>query len=175
MSNKNIVLLGFMGSGKSTVGRLIAETLGMEYVNTDAIIEERSGISINEIFRDKGEDYFRKMERQVVKDISMMTNAVIDAGGGVVINEANLRHLKANGLLFCLNASAEEIYRRTKSHAHRPLLNVPDPLKEIKEIIERRRSFYKKADYQIDTDGRTPEDVAREIEQVYEKASVRNG
>lgn len=142
----------------------------MDYVNTDSIIEEKTGITINKIFGEKGEKYFREVEKTVVKEVSGMNNSVIDAGGGVVINEDNLNNLRINGLLFCLNADPEEIYKRIKNHTHRPLLNVSDPLRKIKEILKKRGPYYRKAEYQIDTNNRSAQDVAREIAGIYEKA-----
>ena len=164
---KNIVLVGFMGSGKSTVAKLLAKTLDIDYVNTDSIIEAQEGISVNEIFNRHGEAYFRKRERAVIIDVSERNSSVIDTGGGVVINSENVEDLKRTGLVFCLNASPEEIYRRTKAHAHRPLLNVDDPIAEIDRLLKERRVFYDKAEYQIDTDGKSAEEIVRKIADLY--------
>jgi shikimate kinase len=166
---KNIVLVGFMGTGKTSVGKSIADTLKMRLVNTDDLIEKKEGMPINEIFSKRGEPYFRKLEREVVKGISKGENSIIDAGGGIVINEVNVKDLKGNGIIFCLNAEPEEILRRTKKYTHRPLLNVDGPLAEIKNLLNKRKEYYKRADYQIDTNGKNAEEVAKEIIEIYKR------
>jgi len=171
---KNIVLVGFMGGGKTSVGKSIRDTLKMRLVNTDDLIEKKEGMSIAGIFAKKGESYFRKLEREIVKEISKSENSIIDTGGGVVINEDNVKDLKKNGLIFCLNATPEEILRRTKRYVHRPLLNVDDPLTEIKELLNKRKEYYKRADYQIDTNGKSIEEVAKEIIEIYKRQEKIN-
>ncbi len=164
---KNIVLIGFMGTGKTAVAALIAEKFGMPLVKTDDIIEKKAGMSIGDIFARKGESHFRQLEREAVKEVSAGESAVIDTGGGVVINELNVSGLKVNGILFCLNAAPEEIYKRAGAQTHRPLLNVKDPISEIKRLLKEREAYYKKADYQINTMGKTVSDVADEIMVIY--------
>jgi len=171
---KNIVLVGFMGGGKTSVGKSIRDTLKMRLVNTDDLIEKKEGMSIAGIFAKKGESYFRKLEREIVKEISKSENSIIDTGGGVVINEDNVKDLKKNGLIFCLNATPEEILRRTKRYVHRPLLNVDDPLTEIKELLNKRKEYYKRADYQIDTNGKSIEEIAKEIIEIYKRQEKIN-
>ena len=119
----NIVLTGFMGTGKSTVGKILAKKLKMGYVNTDEIIEEKEKKKISQIFEEDGEDYFRKKEREVIKDISKDNHQVIDLGGGAIIKEENLKDLRKNGLIICLTASLEEIMKRTEEE-ERPLLKI---------------------------------------------------
>ena len=164
---RNIVLVGFMGTGKTTIGALIAKELNMEYVNTDELIEKKESMPINDIFSKKGEPHFREVEREVVKEVSQKENSVIDAGGGVVINELNMKDLKKNGVIFCLNATPEEILKRAKKYTHRPLLNVADPLVEIKKLLGKRKEFYKRADCRIDTTGKSVTGVAKEIIGIY--------
>ncbi len=159
----NIVLVGFMGTGKSSVGKKLAYKLRRRLVNTDDLIERKTGMVIGDIFRQKGESYFRRKEREVIKEVSRLDDVVIDAGGGVVINEENIRDLKENGIIFCLNADAETILRRTRHESHRPLLNVENPLLEIKRLLGQREKYYKRADYQIDTSGKSIEEVAARI------------
>lgn len=168
---RNIVLVGFMGTGKTTIGGLIAQKLNVRYIHTDGLIEEKEGISINDIFSKKGEPYFRKLEKEIIKALSEEQNSVIDAGGGVVIDASNVENLKKNGLIFCLNATPEEILKRTEKYTHRPLLDIDDPLAEIKRLLEERKDYYKRADYQIDTTGRTPAEVSKEIIGIYKKAT----
>jgi shikimate kinase len=167
---KNIVLIGFMGTGKSVVGKRLAKELKMRFVSTDDIIEKRERRAIAKIFEESGEPYFRNIEREVVKEASALDNVVIAAGGGVVLNEENMINLKANGTIVSLSASPQVIYERTKKYKTRPLLNVPDPVAKIKELMEARTPFYKRADYQIDTSNKTVAEIAREIICIYQRA-----
>ena len=157
---KNIVLVGFMGTGKTVIGKKVAEKLGHEYLSTDDLIEQLSGKKISEIFAQDGEPVFREMECNVVKDISEKEDLVIDTGGGIVLNSNNVHLLRKNGNIICLWASSEVIYKRVKKHTHRPLLNVPDPLKKINDLLEKRRPFYESADYFINTDDMTLDEVS---------------
>jgi shikimate kinase len=161
---KSIVLVGFMGTGKTAVGKLLAKRLGREFLEVDEIIEKKEGRSIAEIFGQKGEPYFRALEKEVVKEVSQKKGVIISAGGGAIIDEANLKNLKKNGIIICLEASPEVILERTKGNFCRPLLNVPDPKKKIEELLEQRAPHYKKADLSINTDNLT-------IDQVVEKLS----
>jgi len=167
---RNIVLVGFMGTGKTGVAKILSARLNMKYVSTDDLIEKKEGISIREIFEKKGESYFRNSEKKVVKDVSLMENSVIDAGGGVVIDPENLKNLKKKGMVVCLRAEPGIILERTKKHIHRPILNVADPREKIKELLESRRPFYEKADHHIDTSAIRAEKVADEIEGVLKNA-----
>ncbi len=161
---RNIVLVGFMGVGKTEVAKVLSARLNMRYASTDRLIEKKEGISIREIFSGKGEAYFRKLEKQVVKEVSLMENAVIDAGGGVVIDPENLKNLKKKGLVFCLRAEPGIILERTKKYVHRPLLNVRDPLEKIKKLLESRKHFYEPADFHLDTSAMSVGKVADEVE-----------
>ncbi len=160
---KNIVLVGFMGTGKTVVGKRVARKLKMKYVSTDDIIEAKEKRTITDIFAKDKEPYFRKVEKEAVKYASSMDNVVIAAGGGVVIDNENVENLKKNGVLICLNATPEEILERTKNYAHRPLLNIPDPLGKIKELLQKRTPYYKRADYQVDTSGKSLDEIVSEI------------
>ena len=148
---KNIILIGFMGTGKTASAKALAERLNMRYVSTDAMIEEREGITISDIFLKKGESYFRDLETRVAKDLSKDSNTVIDAGGGIVLREENISALKKSGILVALTARVDKILERTKGRAHRPILNVPDPRAKIEELLKIRAPFYAKADFKIDT------------------------
>ena len=164
---KNIVLVGFMGTGKSVVGKRLAKQLNMEFVSTDDIVEKKENRTIAKIFEESGEPYFRKIEKEAVKEISGLDNAVIAAGGGVVLDEENMSSLRKNGVIICLNAAPQVIYERTKKHKHRPLLNVDNPVQKIKELLDSRSAFYARADYQIDTSDKSimkvTEDVVKAI------------
>ncbi len=168
---ENIVLVGFMGTGKTAVAAEIAGELGMSLINTDEIIEKKAGMPISDIFARKGESYFRQMEREAVMEAAASESSVIDTGGGAVINELNLADLKMNGILFCLNATPEDIFKRVNTETPRPLLNVKDPIGEINYLLKKREPYYKKADYQIKTTGKTAQDVADEIISIYRKVA----
>ena len=167
---RNIVLVGFMGTGKTRIAKALSEKLGMKYISTDELIEEKEKASISDIFSKKGEGYFRKAEKGVVKDVSLMENVVVDAGGGVVIDAQNVENLKKKGIIVCLWAEPEVILERTKKYSHRPLLNVANPLEKIKELLAARKPFYERADYHIYTSKMTLDEVAGEIERTVENA-----
>ncbi len=163
---KNIILVGFMGTGKTTVAKAFAKTTGMPYVSSDELIKKREGCSICDIFKNQGEAYFRKIEKQVVKEISAGAGQVVDAGGGVILDEENIKNLKKNGTIICLWADADVIYERIKSDIHRPLLNVPDPKKKIKELLEYRKPFYEKADFHINTANLKIQGIVEKIKEI---------
>jgi shikimate kinase len=160
---KNIVLIGFMGTGKSAVGRRLAKQLNMRFVSTDDMIENREKRKIAEIFAASGEPYFRKVESELIGEISGLDNAVIAAGGGAVLDGNNIINLKKKGTVICLNATPEAVYERTKKYRSRPLLNVEAPLLKIKELLDFRAPFYAKADYQVDTSNRSIQEVVEEV------------
>ncbi len=160
---QNIALIGFMGTGKSTVGRLIAEQLRFEFLDTDALIEQRSGKKITEIFAQNGETAFRELEAQLVAELAARTHTIISTGGGLPTNPANLASLKTHSLVICLWASPERIYERVREQFHRPLLNDPDPLGKIRTLLTAREKFYKQADVLINSDLRLAREVAQQV------------
>jgi len=160
---KNIVLVGFMGSGKTTIATKLANELGLRYISTDDLIEKREKRTINEIFTKSGEDYFRDVESGVIRGLSGREGLVIDTGGGVVIREENLANLKSVGVVICLTADEETIMARTKKYKHRPLLNVEDPKLKIRTLLAKRAPFYAKADHCIDTGKFTVRQVVEKI------------
>lgn len=160
---KNIVIVGFMGTGKTVVAKILARKLGREFLELDAVIEKNEGMSIRDIFEKKGEPYFRKLEKDVVKKASARESLVISAGGGAIIDEENLNNLRKNSIIICLEASSDVILKRTKGNVCRPLLNVPDPKKRIEELLRERAPYYKKADRSVNTDNFTPDQVAEKI------------
>lgn len=164
---RNIVLLGFMGTGKSSVAEELAARLNARLISTDRLIEKREGMTINEIFAEKGEPYFRSSEKKVVKEASGMDGVIIDAGGGVVLDKENLDALGRNGVLFCLDARPETIARRTSAASDRPLLKAGDPLTEIRRLLEKRAPYYAAVRHQMDTDGKTAREVADEILRIF--------
>jgi shikimate kinase len=166
VKNKNIVLIGLMGSGKSSSGLALAKMLKRPIYSMDQMIEEQEGKTIGEIFEAKGESYFRQLERDLVKVLSTKKESVIDCGGGVFINEDNRKDLKKTGLIIYLSASVETLYNRVKTRTHRPLLKVEDPKKKLEKLLREREKFYQEADLTFLTDGKTPQDVAKDIMKV---------
>ncbi len=160
---KNIVLTGFMGTGKTAVARELSSIIGIRIVDMDSEIEKEHGVTINEIFAKYGEKRFREIETEMAKKVSEQNGVVISTGGGVVLKEENIDYLRQNGHVVCLTASAEVILERTGRSNERPLLNVDDPLTKIKDLLEYRMPFYRNADIMIDTDKKTPRQVAEEI------------
>lgn len=160
---KNIVLVGFMGTGKTTIATQVANRLGMKYISTDNLIEKREKRTINEIFTDSGEDYFRDVESDVVRKVSAGQDMVIDTGGGAVLREENMANFRSSGIVVCLTADPEAILERTKKYKHRPLLNVEDPKMRIRDLLAKRSPLYAKADHVIDTGKLTVRQVVEEI------------
>ncbi len=152
-----------MGSGKSVAATLLVELLNREKVSTDQMIEAKAGAKISKIFESFGESYFRKVERDIVSEVAKCQNVIIDCGGGVVLDKANVANLKKSGILIYLSASAKVIFERVKNTSRRPLLQVDDPLKRIKALLKEREKYYAQADYTIDTDGKSNEQVCDEI------------
>lgn len=170
---KNIVIVGFMGTGKTKAAKMLARRMRRVYVSTDEFIEHAEGKTIKRIFKDKGVAYFREIEKKVVKEAGQMQDAVIDAGGGVVLDDENVKNLRANAIIISLWASCEIILKRIKSCNKRPLLNVKDPGKKIKELMDFRTPFYKKADFHIDTDDLDVKDVVIKIEEIFNEENKK--
>jgi len=149
---KNVVLLGFMGTGKSIVGRRLAVELQYRFVDTDSLIEERTGKKIPEIFSQEGEEHFRSLESEVVAEVAGWEGHVISTGGGVPLNPLNLDCLEKQGILVCLITRPEVILRRVKRRSgQRPLLQTPDPLRKIKALLSERNAAYNRARIRVDT------------------------
>jgi shikimate kinase len=159
----NLALIGFMGTGKSCVGRLVAEALHFTFLDTDHVIEARAGKSITQIFEEQGEPVFRDWERRIVEELTRRTKTVIATGGGLPVNEANLASLKSHALVICLWASPETILERVQAHSHRPLLNEPEPLAKIRQLLEVRGPYYRQADVLVSTERRSVREVATHI------------
>lgn len=160
---QNLTLIGFMGTGKSSVGRLVAEQLHFDFVDTDHVIEERAGRTIAQIFADHGEPAFRDLEHRLVLELAHRQKTVIATGGGLPLNPANLESLKTHALVVCLWASPARIYERVREHKHRPLLNTPDPEERIQELLAAREPFYRQADVLINTENRSLREVALQV------------
>ena len=148
---KNLVLLGFMGTGKSALGRRVAELSGRPFRDMDAELERRAGRSIRQIFAEEGEDAFRRMESQLAEEWGRCGGAVIACGGGVVLREENLRALGANGVLVCLTARPEVVLARTSRSKKRPLLAGENPEQKIRDLLAARAPLYARIPVQVDT------------------------
>ena len=160
---RNIVLVGFMGTGKTVVGKALASALGFKYVDTDLLIEQIAKKSIPEIFAEEGEPKFREYETRAIGMIMHLKDHVIATGGGAVMLDENVQNMKRTGLVVCLTATPEVIYQRTRKDDYRPLLRTPDPLKKIKSLLKIRDSQYRKADYTIDTSNLSVDAVVEAI------------
>lgn len=160
---RNIVITGFMGTGKTSVGKEVARRLGWEFVDMDTLLEERLGMTIADVFASHGEAFFREQERALCRELADRGRLVIATGGGTLIPEDNRQALGDNGLLICLRCEVEEILHRLEGAQDRPLLYVEDRRGRIGELLAQRREAYDKIPYQIDTMGLTVEEVADRV------------
>ena len=160
---QNIALIGFMGTGKSSVGQLVAAQLHFTFLDTDHVIEARAGKSISDIFAQQGEPAFRELEKKIVGELVTRKRTVISTGGGLPANPDNLASLKSHSLVVCLWASPEKIWERVRSQTHRPLLNEADPLAKIRSLLEERGPYYRQADVLLNTELRSLRDVAQQV------------
>ena len=159
----NVALVGFMGTGKSTVGQAVAAMLHLRLIDTDALIEERLGRRIADIFAAEGEARFREYERQIVSELETVRGCVISTGGGLVVNPANMESLKKHALVVCLWASPEAILARVGHQTHRPLLRGDNPLGKIKDLLAQREPFYRQADVLLNCEQRSAREVAQHV------------
>ena len=148
---KNIVLTGFMASGKSSVGKILAEKLNIKFIDTDILIEQKLNKKISDIFKENGEQYFRQEETKVIEELSSLMSCVISCGGGVVLNKNNIDLLRKNGIIINLYASAQEVYKRIANNKDRPLLK-DTSVEKIQELMNNRKKFYENCDISIKTD-----------------------
>jgi shikimate kinase len=159
----NLALIGFMGTGKTSVGRLVAEQLNFEFLDTDELIQARTGRTIADIFSRDGEPAFREMERQTVTELSTRKQLVIATGGGLPTNPENMTKLKSHAFVVCLWSAPEKIWERVHHQSHRPLLHDPNPQQKIRDLLSVREPFYKQADVLINTDTRNMREVAQQV------------
>ncbi len=162
---ENVVLIGFMGVGKTSLGKLLASKLGRPFIDLDEKIERDTGLTIPEIFAERGEKYFRDLEKNAVREICARQNIVIATGGGTVKDAENLSLLKKTGVIICLTTEPEEIFRRTERQGERPVLDASaeNRLETIKKLLAERQEFYSQADYQIDTTHWSPLQIVNDI------------
>lgn len=164
MSRSNIFLVGPMGAGKSTIGRLLASELNLSFRDSDRVIEERTGADIPWIFDMEGEEGFRERETAVLTELSTETSVVIATGGGIILREQNRTIMKSSGFVCYLTASIEQLVERTSRDKKRPLLQVENPRQKIIDLLSLRDPLYRAAaDFVINTDRRSPKAVAQEI------------
>ena len=163
---KNVVLIGFMGTGKTSTGRMLAAKLGCAFIDMDQKIEEEAGISIPEMFAQKGEAYFREKERQLVTYLAGRRNAVISTGGGTVKDPENMRQFRKTGVVICLTASVDAVLERTSHRGSRPVLDQADQgdrRAAVAGLMKERQELYAHADYMVDTSRLSPMQVTEEI------------
>lgn len=171
-SNKpNLYLVGFMGTGKSAVGLRVAEKLGFHFIDVDQAIEEEEGLSITQLFDQKGEEAFRELERNFIESGHPDSNCVVSCGGGLSVPDGMPELLKKKGVAVCLWATPEVIYERTKGNSTRPLLNVIDPLSSIRKLLEQREPRYRATGNLISTVGRGLAAVTDAVLRVYQSQS----
>ena len=167
----NVILTGFMGTGKTSLGKLLATKLGRPFVDIDKKIETEQKLSIPKIFEQFGEKHFRELEKSAVKELCERRGLVIATGGGTIKDEENLQLLKSSGVLICLTTEPEEIFNRTARRGERPVLDGggDERLETIKKLLAERKKFYDRADYQVDTTEWSPlqiiDDICRYLRQ----------
>ena len=179
MKNKLVYLTGFMGSGKSTVGPIIANTLGWGFYDLDHVIENKMGQKIRTIFEAKGEEFFRNLETETLKEISIGNELIISLGGGTIVSDINLEILKSHGTIIFLESSFDSIYKRLRYKRDRPVLLTSNEdevkrdefIKRITKIYSERKKYYEQADIKINTDkisvGETVDKITKIINKIY--------
>lgn len=174
--NKHIYLIGFMGTGKSQVSKELGNVMELKVIDTDAFIEDLSGISIPEIFEQKGEDYFRTLETEVLEKIANSDRSIVSCGGGIALKDENVEIIKKTGKVILLTASAENIYMRVKNDTQRPLLKNNMDVGYIGELMKKRQAAYEKAaDIIVNTDDKDILQICQEIVLKLRIMGVLNG
>lgn len=159
---KNIILTGMMGAGKTTVGKELATIMNCNFIDLDETIEKNYG-KISDIFKQKGEEYFRQIETLELKKLNIQETFVLSTGGGIVLKDENIKILQTLGYVFYLEASTDTIYERIKNQKHRPLLNTPDPKRSIEEILSKRKKLYENSGEKITVNNKNVKEIAEEI------------
>ena len=166
-SMPNLYLIGFMGTGKSSVGKIAAKKIGLTFIDTDQEIENQSGLSISKIFEKHGESKFRELEKEFIQNGHAKSGCLVSCGGGLPITEGMIKTLKDKGMVYCLWANVETIFERTAGNLERPLLQTENPKAEIKSILQKRESVYLTADQIVSTEKRSMNQVAEIIVEKY--------
>lgn len=172
---KNIVLIGMPGVGKTFIGSKLAKLLvHFSYIDIDELVEKKAGLNIKQIFETHSEEYFRKLESEVIKEVSAKGGQIISTGGGVAENPENIRRLKENGIIFYLKAPLKEIFNRICNQTHRPLLQENFSLRQLQAILKKRENGFKKADVEIDTEKKPAYSILNDIIGGYENYVRKN-
>jgi len=159
--HRNLILIGFMGTGKTTIGKRVARSLGYRFVDTDRLIAKRAGKTIPQIFEEDGEEAFRRIETEVLRSCADESRQVISTGGGAVTRPENREILKSAGYVVWLKADPDSIYERVKRSRNRPLLQTPDPRATIAELLAQRAALYEATQHlTVTTDDLTLEEAA---------------
>ena len=175
MPEPNLYLVGFMGTGKTTIGRAVAFRLKYELFDSDQAIEAAQGKTIPEIFAEDGEPHFRALERGFIDSGHPAQRCVVACGGGLVVQPGMLATLKGRGVVICLHASLETILKRTSANRNRPLLDVTDPMERIRTLYREREPIYKRAGAVILTDHRPTSDIIGHVLRVYRREAAERG
>lgn len=170
---KNIVLVGFMGTGKTTTGMVLAEKLNLPFIDIDRKIETECGMTVADIFKKHGEAFFRQIEKSMIREGLPSSDTIIATGGGAVLFTENIFNLKRHGTVICLQASVDVIIKRIEHCTDRPLLNAPDRAERIAKLLQERAARYQMADYSIDTSALAPDEVAETIIALVQEKAAR--
>ena len=152
-----------MGTGKTSVGRLLADQFQFKFLDTDEMIEQRAGKTVGQIFEQDGEAAFRKFEQEILQEIGALKHVVISTGGGLGAVEANVASLKEHSLVVCLWAPPQTVWQRVQNQTHRPLLQTADPQEKICELLALREPVYRQADFLVNTEVRSVKEVAQHV------------
>ena len=172
---RRVVLLGMMGAGKTTVGRVLADRLGWEHLDLDREIEQRTGQRISDVFRVQGEAHFRRLEAELTREIAGLPRVVLSPGGGWITTPALLEGLGAGTLSVWLRVSPDEVLRRLGGGGDRPLLIRPDPRTVLEQLLREREPLYRQSDIELDTNHRGSEAIAAEIERIVRERGMVAG
>jgi len=160
----NIILTGFMASGKTVIGKELAQRLKRKFVDTDELIEKKTGLKIEQIFSTYGEPYFRQLESEVISEVVQEDNLVIALGGGAVLREENMKNLEKNGIIINLKVKPETVFERVKKDSTiRPLLQSEDPFKRIKELLKQRELHYARCNFALDVSELSVNEAVKKI------------
>jgi shikimate kinase len=168
----NLVLTGFMGTGKSTIGRVVAERLNRPFIDMDEVIVQEAGCPVPEIFARHGESTFRQMERELCQKLSTRSGLVISTGGGALIDAHNRALMTSSAVVICLTANLQALLERLQADTNRPMLNATDTQQRIGELLAIRKAAYDSLPYQIDTSTQTPEETVEAVLALWHKQST---
>lgn len=171
----NLYLVGFMGTGKSTVGRQVARQMNFEFVDSDHEIERLQGKPVSQIFAEQGETKFRALEREFIEHGHPARKCIISCGGGLVVPPGMLELLRSRGVVICLHAPIETILKRTLHATHRPLLQVEDPAQRLRELYAQREEIYRRTGTLVLTDKRPLREIAAHVLRVYRQEAAQFG